>query len=262
MNENDARATWLFDLGNSRLKGAWLREGQPAQRVALDWAAPDFDVALRAALGAWPAPARALVASVAAAAQADRLREALRAWPRAEVQWLRSPRAAFGITNAYAIPERLGIDRFLAMVAARAATTDGAGVIVVGCGTALTLDAVDAAGRQRQGMIAPSPTLMLRALRDATAIEGSHPEAFDDESGDDSARAMRLGCTRAAACLVEWYGVRQDAMPVAAPICLHGGWSAALLAMFDLGRERVRVLEDAVLQGLAIWARQTVRAET
>src|SRR6185437_6889323 len=111
----------------------------------------------------------------------------------AAVLWLRSPRQGCGIINSYREPERLGIDRFLAMAAARAAA-DNAGVIVVGCGTALTLDLVDPAGSQREGLIAPSPDLMMSALRGATAIVEENRDAFENtQGGDDTARALREG---------------------------------------------------------------------
>jgi type III pantothenate kinase len=248
-------ANWLFDLGNSRLKGAWLRGRELAQDFALAWDAPDFDAVLQVQLARWPAPARVLVASVASGSRADRLRGALQTWPGVEARWLRSPRQGCGITGHYRIPERLGIDRFLAMAAAHA-EADNAGAIVVGCGTALTLDAVDADGAQREGLIAPSPDLMLRSLQGATAIADSNRDAFAQDESDDTARALRAGCARSAAALVEWYRVQQRAALGDAPLYLHGGWAASLKAMLEQDRHgaRVRMLDDAVLRGLVLWA--------
>jgi type III pantothenate kinase len=255
MNARTDKATWLFDLGNSRLKGAWLDGRELAQAFALAWDAPDFDAVLQVQLARWPAPARALVASVATAARADRLRGALQAWPRMDVQWLRSPRRGCGITAYYRIPERLGIDRFLALAAARAAANNAA-AIVAGCGTALTLDAVDAGGAQREGMIAPSPELMLRSLQAGTAIADSNRDAFARDESDDTARALRAGCTQSAAALVAWYRSGQRAALGDAPLYLHGGWAESLRAMLekDLRGARIHILEDAVLRGLALWA--------
>lgn len=248
-------ATWLFDLGNSRLKGAWLREDELAQGFALAWDVPDFDAVLKVQLARWPVPARALVASVASGTRADRLRSALQTWPMAEAQWLRSPRRGCGVTNYYRVPERLGIDRFLALAAARE-EANGGPALVAGCGTALTLDALDASGAQREGLIAPSPELMLRSLRGATAIADGNRDAFAESEGDDTARALRGGCTRSAAALVEWYRVRQRAVLGDVPLFLHGGWAASLKTMLeeDTSGMRVRLLDDAVLRGLALWA--------
>lgn len=248
-------ATWLFDLGNSRSKGALLEGAGIAQPFALDWSAPDFDTALREKLAAWPHPSRVLVASVVAPARAARLRDALRAWLHADAEWLHSPRAGCGIVNSYRVPERLGIDRFLAMAAARAAA-DAAAVVVVGCGTAVTLDAVTADGAHRAGLIAPSPALMIEALRRATAIEDANRHAFDADDSDDTARAIEMGCARAAASLVEWFHARQRAALGDPLLWLHGGWAASLRALLEApdAATRVRVLDNAVLRGLALWA--------
>ena len=248
-------ATWLFDLGNSRLKGAWLRGRELQQHFALAWDVPDFDAVLQVQLGRWPAPVRVLVASVAAKSCADHLRTALQTWPDAQVQWLLSPRQGCGVTSYYKVPGRLGIDRFLAMAAAREAANNAA-VIVAGCGTALTLDALDAAGMQREGLIAPSPGLMLRSLQGATALAESNQDAFTKVESDDTARALREGCARSAAALVEWYWARQRIELRDPPLLLHGGWAASLKARLEEPRRsaRVGVLENAVLRGLALWA--------
>src|SRR3546814_11073540 len=77
-------------------------------------------------------------------------------------------------------PSRLGVDRFLALLGAHAR---GVGAtMVVGVGTALTVDWLDADGRHRGGRIAPSPTLMRDALharaarldRKSTRLNSSH----------------------------------------------------------------------------------------
>lgn len=256
MNVQSGNTTWLFDLGNSRLKGAWLQEREPAQAFALAWDAPDFDAVLQVQLARWPAPSRVLVASVAGDSRTGRLRAGLQGWPDAKVQWLRSPRHGCGISGHYRVPERLGIDRFLAMAAARAGAGNGA-AIIAGCGTALTLDAVDANGQQREGLIAPSPDLMLRSLQGATAIADANRDAFAPAGDDDTARALREGCTRSSAALVAWYCAHQrSAMGDDVPVYLHGGWAESLRALLeeDLRGARVHLLEDAVLRGLAIWA--------
>ena len=251
-------ATWAFDLGNSRLKGAWLESpsaaGVISDAISLDWETPEFAATLRAKVESWPAPQRVLVASVVTKPRAERVRALMEAWPQAQVQWLRSPREGCGIRNRYRFPERLGIDRFLAMAAARAAS-NGSAVVVVGCGTALTLDAVDAHGAQQEGLIAPSPTLMLRALRGTTAIEDTHPDAFAVDQTDDTASALRRGCARAGAALVEWYDALHRRESGAAQLWLHGGGAGALRDSLEAATAaRARVLDDAVLRGLALWA--------
>lgn len=244
--------TWLLDLGNSRAKLARLEQAGPVDITVLDWGRPDFVPALRALLDSWPRPRRILVASVAPASRSSALRECLPQEPPVGIEWLHSPRRACGVVNRYAKPGRLGIDRFLSMVAARARAPGAA--VVIGCGTALTLDAVAADGGQQAGLIAPSPARMLEALHRGTAIADTNPDAFRNDGGDDTAVALQAGCWAAAGALVEWFARRQRAALGEAPVWLHGGWAEALAAWLVRDGFAVEVFEHAVLHGLAAWA--------
>lgn len=250
-----AAENWLFDLGNSRVKVARLVYGAPVDMLALDWDRPDFAAALHDSLHAWPRADRAWVASVASAARAARVREVLAMFAPLRVEWLRTPREAAGVTNRYARPERLGIDRFLAMLAARA-RTPGAACVVVGCGTALTLDALAADGTHTEGLIALSPTGMLQALDGATAIADTNPDAFKAQTVDDTAAALQAGCWAAAGALVEWFAARAQTRLDAQRIWLHGGWAGRLAEWLAHDGTHVGILEHAVLRGLAVWTAQ------
>lgn len=257
MNTRAPEAMWLFDLGNTSLKGRWSRAGGAGQAIALDWDAPGLPRKLQAILEDWPEPARVLVAAVASAQRAAHLRDALQRWPAAQVEWLSTPARGCGITCAYRVPSRLGIDRFLAMAGARAASGN-APFVIAGCGTALTLDAVDAAGHQQPGLIAPSPDLMMRSLRAGTAIADTNPDAFTgraDDDPDDTARAIRAGCRDAAVALVEAFHARHRDSIGAQLLWLHGGGAPALMTALDAhAAAPVRLLDDAVWRGLEVWA--------
>ena len=244
--------TWLFDLGNSRAKVARLRGGEPADVFALDWDRPGFVAAMRDALELWPQPARVWIASVVSAERAERMRAALGSIEPDRIAWLRTPRSAGGLTNRYAKPERLGIDRFLAMLAAHRQAVGGC--IVVGCGTALTLDAVSAGGVHAEGMIALSPERMLQTLHAATAIADRNPDAFAAEVRDDTAIALQAGCWASAGALVQWFVARARKSQGTERVWLHGGWAGRLAEWLARDGCHVEVLDDAVLRGLAIWA--------
>lgn len=246
-----AGETWLLDLGNSRAKLARLDGSQPGAVAALAWDRPDFETALRGVVAPWPTPQRILIASVTGVDNSGRVRALL---PEGPQEWLRTPRRACGVGNRYAKPERLGIDRFLSMVAVRA-RTPGAG-IVIGCGTALTLDAVGDDGEHAAGLIAASPARMLEALHSDTAIADTNPDAFAAAAGgDDTAAALQAGCWAAAGALVEWFAARQRKELGLAPVWLHGGWAEALSAWLARDGLQAEVLQHAALHGLAVWAR-------
>ncbi|NUS39741.1 MAG: type III pantothenate kinase [Lysobacter sp.] len=237
-------STWLFDLGNSRLKHAPLRDvGQAARLVHDGLALP----------GGWDAglPARfdeAIVASVAAPALTTQLVDALtRRCGR--ISFARTASVFAGVRIAYAEPRRLGVDRFLALLAAHARATQP--WLVVGVGTALTVDLLDADGLHHGGRIAPSPTLMREALHARAAQLPAEGGAYL-EFAADTADGLASGCEGAALALVERSLAEAGALLGARPtLLLHGGGAAALRTRLPAST----FAADLVLEGLACWAR-------
>lgn len=243
---------WLFDLGNTRLKCARLEaDGQPGGVAAAAHDGAAFAEGWQSVL---PQSIRtAWIASVGPAALRAQLAAALSA-RGARVQYAATLPSFAGVTVAYADPGRLGVDRLLAMAAARA--RDPAPALVVGVGTAITIDLVDGDGVHRGGRIAPSPALMREALlRRAPHLPGAAGDYA--EFGDDTVPALHSGCTGAALGLVERSVRQAQALLGAAPrLWLHGGGAVDLLDHLDDANH----VPALVLEGLALWARQAGRA--
>ncbi|MCA1714569.1 MAG: type III pantothenate kinase, partial [Gammaproteobacteria bacterium] len=191
-------SAWLFDLGNSRLKCAPLHDdGRVGISIAIDHDSHDFPAAWTDALP--PRIGTAYVASVAPEALRVQLLDALTRHSPRIMRAHTVPELA-GVRIAYAQPHRFGVDRFLALLAARAR---GAGPwLVVGVGTALTIDLLDADGRHRGGRIAPSPALMRDALQRRAPQLPERGGAYA-EFADDTETALASGCVGAALALIE-----------------------------------------------------------
>jgi type III pantothenate kinase len=228
---------WLFDLGNTRIKCAPLESGGCVGAMRhIDYAALQDDPL--------PSGGRAWVASVAGGARRAAF-EAAAAGHFDDVRDVRSERAIGGLRIAYAAPERLGVDRFLALLAAHVA--GGGPWLVVGVGTALTIDLLRADGVHLGGRIAPSPTLMREALHARASqlpLSGGRAVAFADDTCD----ALASGCEGAAMALVEQS--RELAIPRvgrAPGILLHGGGADVLATALPDASWRPAL----VLEGLA-----------
>ncbi|MBZ4193302.1 MAG: type III pantothenate kinase [Candidatus Contendobacter sp.] len=152
----------LADVGNSRIKwicceqGAFQQRGQ-ARHGKEGWA--ELATRLWQAL---PRPQRVLIVSVAGPAVQAALTQWIQQTWAINAEFAVSTATAFGIRNAYAEPERMGADRWVAMIAAR--TLTGQLCYVVDCGTAVTIDALAADGRHLGGVILPGTRLMREAL--------------------------------------------------------------------------------------------------
>jgi type III pantothenate kinase len=239
----------LLDLGNTRLKWAMQTGESLSDPGALAWS-EDVPAALAAAWQRLPMPQAIVAASVADAAREAMLLRCTRDRFGLGISWLRTPAAACGVINAYAEPQRLGVDRFLGMVAAHA---DGLGAcVLVGVGTALTLDALAADGHHLGGLIAPGPHLMQQSLLGATARVRPEQDGKLVDAADNTADAVHSGCWQAAAALVERFvATMTPRLGGHAVLSLSGGDARQLAALLTLSP---RLGEHSVLRGLAVWA--------
>lgn len=231
-----------IDCGNTRLKWAW----HDGRQWSGDGAAPRAATAQLAGLvGAGPAPHRIMVANVAGDAVLAAVADALGGW-RDRLVVARSTAAACGVTNGYGKPGSLGVDRWCALIGAWSLV--GGACVVVGAGTATTIDSLDAGGRFRGGFILPGLDLMAAALAGNTAglprAAGSYAE-FPAATED----AIYSGAVEATCGAVE----RACARLAGAPCLLFGGAAPHLVGRLGVAsRSEPRL----VLEGLHRLARE------
>lgn len=158
----------LVDVGNSRAKWQLLDDDRLLYRDAhthngatpRDWVGklwPDLET-----------PQQVVIGNVAGAEVAAELSGWIARHWRLKPVFAVSKAREFGVLNGYDQPERLGVDRWLALIGARTLTRDGCAVI--DCGTAATVDALTGAGRHLGGVILPGVRLMHAALYNNTAL--------------------------------------------------------------------------------------------
>ena len=245
----------LVDFGNTRLKWALWNNGRREIGGIFVHRDTSLEAALTSNWSSLPAPQSIHVASVVDDDSEDALRAVIEQHFDLPAEFVRSPQHALGVRNAYRDAHRLGVDRFLAMAALHAASPRAQ--VLVSCGTALTLDALDADGAHLGGLIAPSPSVMRQALAAATARVGETPGhlvAIADNTSD----AVWSGTALAAVALIERFHA-DVATRLGQPVALvgDGGGIDEWMALLP-GIERGR---DLVLRGLALWAErgETVR---
>ncbi|HET9031629.1 MAG TPA: type III pantothenate kinase [Dokdonella sp.] len=238
----------LVDFGNTRLKWAIWKDAKHSMGGVFAHADTSLEAALSSNWAALGQPEAILVASVVNAELEQQLSELIKVHFDCEAEFVRSPAAAIGIRNAYAEPARLGVDRFLGLAALHASAQRAQ--ILVSCGTALTLDAIDAEGRHLGGLIAPSPALMRSAVGSGTARVGEeHGELV--EIATCTADAVWSGSVLSAVALIERFHATVVAR-LGAPVAVVGDGGGLeewmhLLPNIERGR-------DLVVRGLALWS--------
>lgn len=242
---------WLLDLGNSRLKVAPWRAGEGLGEVQA-WAhgAADFAPSIQRWLAGVAPGDQCWLASVAGSELTAAVAEALASKGHPATR-ARTQAECAGVRIAYAEPSRLGVDRFLALLAAHAR---GPGPwLIVSAGSALTVDLLDEQGRHHGGVIAPSPEHMRAALAarfPALAFAGGEATDF----ATDTADALAGGSVGAALGLVERCHRQATRRLGRAPrLLVSGGGGQRLAAALEIDYE---LAPGLVLEGLAVYAAQ------
>jgi len=250
----------LVDIGNARIKWAlqdadnW-KTGEPVQRkdrAFKDIARPawkDLDV-----------PERIIVSNVAG----EDYRKSVQTWIKR--RWKVTPEflpvteQQCGVSNAYSVPQRLGADRWANLLAVHAHYKGPA--VVIDCGTAITIDAIEADGTHLGGLIVPGMELMVSALT------GQAPGVKIEEAGNQeismlgrsTEAAVSGGVLYTAIALVErvFMDLRGE-LGNRTNLLLTGGDATRVLPLLG---SRPEYIPDLVLKGLAVYAEETVECVT
>ncbi|WP_052064416.1 type III pantothenate kinase [Acidihalobacter prosperus] len=150
--------TLLIDAGNSRVKWCWYERGRFAPLKSCEYVLDE----LRAALGTeltHDKPRYVVLSSVVVEDKERLVDDVLDEYGLDERLWLRSidPRAT-DVQTDYVDPTSLGVDRYLALIAAYA--HEKSALVAIGAGTATTIDALSDQGRHMGGVIMPGRRLM------------------------------------------------------------------------------------------------------
>lgn len=245
----------LIDIGNTRIKWAQLTGaalGEQSAAAHATWTQDDF---ARALSSTTTRPERVLVSNVGGAKIAEQVRDCVAdAW-QITAQFIESTARAGGVRTGYSDPAKLGVDRWLAVIAAHASERRAACIVSVG--TAMTIDGVDASGQHLGGVIVPGPDLMLKSLLHNTSDlaqrsqQGSTKEAV---FADNTLGAMQQGAMHALAALIERaFTTMQREVKEEPALLLTGGASARVASALSLPYKSV---PDLVLRGLAVVAAQ------
>lgn len=156
------------------------------------------------------------------------------------------------VINAYADPSRMGVDRWLAIIAA-AERCDG-DLLIVDIGTAMTIDVLDADRRHLGGYIFPGRRLMTASL-----LGGTGKIRFDEEvppnisPGVNTAECVEHASWFSLFATIAMCERHVSAVSSSAPrILITGGDAKALIALAGAEADGWEYVPDLVLDGLSL----------
>ncbi len=238
-------ARLLLDAGNSRVKWRFLEDGQAVSSGVVEYA----ELA-GVAPAAWAAlhPERVVVSLVHLGDARRLLQRCCETLWGIHPEFAVSARRGYGVVNGYEDPATLGVDRWLALVAARALYAGD--VVVVDAGTAMTVDWLDRDGVFRGGMIVPGR----RVLESVFARRVPQLAAGTDQPvrfpAGNTVDAVALGIQSAlVAALDRFIDNAASAGADEIRILLTGGDAGWLQALWQAP---VSLCDNLVLDGLGI----------
>lgn len=162
----------LIDIGNSRIKWCLYNsvENEFGSEGAMLHDKAELPALFSEQWGLLDNPDRVVISNVSG----QQLAESMDAWVdkkwKIKTEYVKTEAFSHGVTNAYSDYSELGVDRWMAIIAAwQRFRQQGKAVCVVDCGTATTIDGISASGQHLGGFIIPGHTVMQEILINNTS---------------------------------------------------------------------------------------------
>lgn len=235
----------VLDIGNTNLRWA-VSDGISLgeMRVVRHGGASPLDL-----LADWERlerPDRVVVSNVGGSPVAAAIGRTTRAYWGLEPELMQTRSRYGGLRIAYDVPARLGVDRWLALVAAHQLAPTP--TLILDAGTAATFDLLLADGQHLGGLILPGVEMMRASLLAGTQIPRIESEPTDELWAVDTGPAVAAASLQAIAALTTRLYDRMSEQAQQQPaLVLTGGDAERLTAAMD---RPYRLIPDLVLRGL------------
>lgn len=236
-----------LDCGNSFIKWRVLGAVNEVRASGVTDSLPSMFVSIRE-WGLLPSACR--MVSVRSDSEIQTLKAELEEELRVPISIAYPASALAGVSNGYEDPQRLGADRWLALVAAFHMTQ--AACLVLDLGTAVTADFVSAEGTHLGGFICPGLALMRAQLKTHTRrIRYDLQEAVGElhKPGRSTADAVERGCVHMIRSFADGQvALARELLGGDFRLFLTGGDAVYLADRFAAGC----IVPDLVFKGLAL----------
>ena len=240
-----AKSYLLIDIGNSCLKwgigqGDDISTESPLLHQAKDWQ--------QGLLVDWWLIERPTKVAIACVGHQDLLvtvsQLIQKLWSGIEIITAKSQAQFAGVINVYSQPEKLGVDRWLTLLAVNQEYQQA--VCIVDCGTAITVDMLDAQGKHLGGVISSGLRLMKQSLQQNTQQLKLSKQTYSLGLANFTEAAIDSGTLYAAVGLIEQVILKQEIKPL---LLLTGGDADIIAPHLS---SPVKIKADLVLRGLLV----------
>lgn len=243
----------LLDCGNSRLKWAWVQNGQ----IVHTNHAPYRDLSVLAQ--EWTRYGQ-LVSRIVGSAVCGAAKQAMveAKLPEKRIEWLTSMKRALGVYNHYQNPAQHGADRWFNALGSRLFSQNAC--VVVSCGTAVTVDAITADGHYLGGTIMPGFHLMKESLALKTAnLDQTVGKLFPFPTTTANAIAGGMMDAVCGSIMLMHSRLKARSEGATTDIIITGGGAVKVansLPETFLLDNTVKIVDNLVIHGLYAWLEQ------
>jgi type III pantothenate kinase len=250
-----ASSILTIDIGNSRIKWALWKNAAVVEQGAHVYNSDNLSTVLSQAWHTLEVPGAIMLACVAGSDVEMKTQNWLDEHWQLEARALRTTKQFAELSHAYQHPEQHGADRWAAMIAARDLYQTP--LCVISCGTATTLDLIDADGRHLGGQIMPGAELMFAALKSRIPVLSDLEFSSAAPAGPfatNTADAVRLGISQmVVAGLDRACDAARERLGADMKILITGGAATVMLALM---KNAAALQPDLVLRGLYLASQQ------
>ncbi len=192
----------LIDIGNSRLKWAVAVNGRINTGKPIYHQKGQLDCAFL--MNEWERldqPIKVIISNVAGQRIADSITDLVQQLWQQVPFFTQSVTQQFGVRNGYDNPSQLGVDRWVALLAA--AHHYPLPACIIDCGSAITIDVIDATGLHLGGLIAPGIYTMKQSIIQGTSQINDIQEDTPIGLSGDTATAVNSGILLSGVGLIE-----------------------------------------------------------
>ena len=247
----------LVDAGNSSIKwnvydAAHKQFQWPPQSFL--WRTDDLPGVLNKQWSGLKNIDAALIANVAGEKVQHTIQEWLQTHWGIQARLICTEPQAFGVRNGYQTHSQLGVDRWLAVLAASQLAVNQ-NVCVVQCGTAITVDTLTAQGYHKGGLIIPGPQTMKKALLQQThGVKISENNMGVSPFTDSTSAAVNHGVLMAAVGFIDRAVDAIETELGSEVVKIISGGDAPIVC--EHSRHTFMHEPELVLKGLALYANE------
>ena len=246
----------LLDLGNSRCKYAVLGEGGIEKCGVQNYGPFGKLYSVKSLCDQYNNASRIVISSVLSEATNNQIKETLLKDSANNIYFLSPSKNSFGITLAYVDLSTLGVDRVVALIAAHEKYSGNS--CVVDCGTAVTIDSLDAKGVHQGGVILPGIESMKKTLLSSTEIEIDEAKMEFNVLSNTTENAIHTGCISAVVGGIEYVVNKMASVYDSFDQIVLTGGNAELVQSHlseSCQAKQIHVVDTLVLDGLEVVSR-------